>query len=147
VDEAYVIEPSELKAYDAIAYMPSVAERLDTDSISLFRDALQANGLLARLSGAGPFTVFAPVNSSFANAGDAVAPSPASRERLAAHIVPGRYLKIDLFDVQTLRTIDGRDLPVEIRNAKPVVGSARILFGDQQARNGVVHLVYPAVDM
>jgi uncharacterized surface protein with fasciclin (FAS1) repeats len=153
VDGEYVIEPSTVEPYEAVAYMPLLADRLSSESTSLFRTALEAAGLLEVLRGTGPFTVFAPIDAALEGSeDDLMQPSDAPgrnaelRDWLSRHIVHGRYTKEDLLQLDGLRTIHGRELPVHVQNGKPMPGNVRIVFGNQQARNGVVHLIHPALE-
>lgn len=141
VNREYIIEPEVVRAYDATEGMPTVIEHLNSDRTSLFHAALKKAGLAATLSGKGPFTLFAPVNASFTPAGT----NDITKEWLEWHIVPGAFSKRDLYEVTTLPTLGGYDLPVSIQNGVIYVGKGRMLFGDQQGSNGLVHMITPSV--
>jgi uncharacterized surface protein with fasciclin (FAS1) repeats len=122
--------------------------------------ALTAAGLIPTLSGAGPFTVFAPTDEAFGRIDAAQRTNlmqPAQRDQLVAllsyHVVPGRITAADLEarlaaggGTATLTTVQGSPITV----AK--VGDAIVLTGmnggksyvtqaDVMQSNGVVHVV------
>lgn len=117
------------------ATLPTLRDRLAGEQTSRFLAELEAAGLATVLEGDGPFTVFAPIDAAFSAA---EAPPP-----VGLHVVPGRYTKRDLYEIDRLGTYDGNTLEVEVVNGKVRVGGARILFSDPGLRNGVLHLVHP----
>ncbi|WP_396214537.1 fasciclin domain-containing protein [Gemmatimonas sp.] len=119
-----------------------------TAQLSTLVTALQAAELTGTLSGAGPFTVFAPVNDAFA----ALPAGVVSRlletgnrailsKLLTFHVVPGRITASQLQNGQTLTTVEGTTLPVTVANGVVTVGGARVTTADINASNGVVHLI------
>ena len=110
--------------------------------------AVQAAGLESTLRGAGPFTVFAPVNDAFAAVPPAALQSVASviptlTKVLTLHVVPGSYTTADLkkLDGQSLATAEGGKLLVQVKGKDVIVGGAKIAVPDIKASNGVVHAV------
>src|SRR6516164_8736109 len=83
--------------------------------------AVKAAGLVDTLSGAGPFTVFAPTNEAFAKLPPGTVESllkPENKDKLKAvltyHVVPGRMSAKDLIDAAKkdggrakLKTVEG----------------------------------------
>jgi uncharacterized surface protein with fasciclin (FAS1) repeats len=126
-----------------------VLEVARANGAGTFARAVSTAELEARLSGAGPYTVFAPSDAAFR----ALPPGrldallgPASRaERQALvgyHVVPGLVSTafMDGFEVNHL-TSTGGTLAVD-GTASPIrVGAARVIRADLGARNGVVHLI------
>lgn len=105
-------------------------------------------GLVPTLATGGPFTVFAPVNEAF----DAIPQqtfiavsqdTPKLTEILTLHVVPGVYTSEDLkeLDGQTLTTVQGGRLLVEVNGDEIIVGGAPVAIADIKASNGVVHAV------
>jgi len=143
VSEIYLIEPEKVLPYDRTARLPTLAEELDSDRLGLFREALQSCGLLEMLEGDGPFTVFAPVDEAM----DLVSTERRAEqiEWLSDHIVNGKYMEKDLFEPDSIRTITDRELQVRIVNGKIQIEDVRLLFSNKEARNGVIHIVYPAI--
>lgn len=128
---------------------PTVAETAAaTADLTTLVTALTAAGLVPTLNGAGPFTVFAPVNSAFAALpADVLARLLETGNRdlltkvLTFHVVPGRITASQLQDGQSLTTVEGTALPVRVANGVATVGGARVTRADIAASNGVVHLV------
>jgi uncharacterized surface protein with fasciclin (FAS1) repeats len=65
------------------------------------------------------------------------------KDLLAGHIVRGRLFASDLYDVDELEAINGATIAVEVVNGKLRINGSRVLLTDTEARNGVVHYVYP----
>ncbi len=119
-----------------------------TPDLSTLVTALTAAELTQTLSGAGPFTVFAPVNAAFA-----ALPAGVQQRLLETgnrailtkvltfHVVPGRLTASQLTNGQTLTTVEGTTLPVTVVNGVVTVGGARVTTADIAASNGVVHLI------
>jgi transforming growth factor-beta-induced protein len=119
-----------------------------TPQLSTLVSALNAGELTATLNGAGPFTVFAPVNSAF----EALPAGVVQRlletgnrsiltKVLTFHVVPGRITASQLQNGQTLTTVEGTSLPVSVSNGVVTVGGARVTTADISASNGVVHVI------
>ncbi|MCU0616473.1 MAG: fasciclin domain-containing protein [Gemmatimonadaceae bacterium] len=118
-----------------------------TPQLSTLVTAIGAANLGATLSGTGPFTVFAPVNSAF----QAVPADVLARlletgnvailsKVLRYHVVPGRILAADLTEGQTVTTVEGTTLRITLAGGARV-NNARITTTDIAATNGVVHLI------
>jgi transforming growth factor-beta-induced protein len=119
-----------------------------TASVSTLVSALQAAGLDQTLNGAGPFTVFAPVNSAFAALpADVVTRLLETGNRailtklLTFHVVPGRLTASQLTNGQVLTTVEGTPLTVTITGNAVRINGALVTTADVQASNGVVHLI------
>jgi transforming growth factor-beta-induced protein len=120
-----------------------------TPQVTTLAAAIEAAGLEEALRGSGPFTVFAPVNDAFAALGDEVLANlldPANLDLLATiltyHVVPGAVVEAgQLSDGQTLRTIQGDDLTIELGGGSVTVNGANVITADIQATNGVIHLI------
>jgi transforming growth factor-beta-induced protein len=110
--------------------------------------AATAAGMVDALSGPGPLTVFAPVDSAFAAVDAKLLASllePANvetlREVLGFHVVAGRFTAADVVKVTELRTLSGQRLPVDVRPDGVFVGGAKVTTADVAASNGVVHVI------
>ena len=147
VNESYTLDASTVVAYDATGYMPLLADSLSPASSTRFKEALREAGLLETLKAIGPFTVLAPLDSGMGVIDESELDAEERRNRLALHIVQGRYSKRELFDVESLTTIDGRKLSVTASNGQVLIESSRIIFADQQARNGNIHIIHPALSL
>jgi len=122
--------------------------------------AVKAAGLDKTLSGAGPYTVFAPTNAAFAKLPAGTAEGlmrPESKGALTGiltyHVVPGVVLAEDLKrsiergkGKTELATVGGGKLIVTEANGAITItdakgGQARVTQGDVMQSNGVVHVV------
>ena len=110
--------------------------------------AVQAAGLAETLSGAGPFTVFAPTNAAF----DALPAGtveglvkPENKSKLAKiltyHVVAGALKAADLTDGMELTTVEGQKLKVSVKDGVVMVGNAKVTTADVISSNGVTHVI------
>jgi len=110
--------------------------------------AVVAANLTATLSGAGPFTVFAPTNEAFAKlpAGTlAGLLKPANIKQLQAlleyHVVKGKVLSSDLTNGESVPTLEGSKLTVTLAGGKVMINDATVTTANVMATNGVVHII------
>jgi uncharacterized surface protein with fasciclin (FAS1) repeats len=123
--------------------------------------AVKAAGLVDTLQGAGPFTVFAPVNNAFGKLPAGTVDTllkPENKQTLTTvltyHVVPGRMTAASLMKAvkdgngqATLKTVAGKDLTVKqdgpgkltITDAKG--GMSHVTIADVMQSNGVIHVV------
>ncbi|WP_017258647.1 fasciclin domain-containing protein [Pedobacter arcticus] len=110
--------------------------------------AVKAADLAETLSGAGPFTVFAPTNAAF----DALPAGtvegllkPENKSKLAKiltyHVVTGALKAADLTDGMELTTVEGEKLKVSIKDGVVMVGNAKVTTADVVSSNGVTHVI------
>ena len=109
--------------------------------------AVIAAELADDLSGAGPFTVFAPTDDAFAAlpAGvvDALLLDPTGElaNILLYHVVGAAALSTDLSDGQMISTLLGPDVTVSIMGGTVMINGATVVIADLTADNGVVHVI------
>ena len=122
--------------------------------------AVTAAGLAETLSGAGPFTVFAPSNDAFAKVDKATLDGllkPESKDKLAAllkyHVVAGNVKSGDLAKLitdgkgtATVKTLNGGSLKAMMDGDKIVLtdakgGKSTVTAADLVASNGTIHVV------
>jgi uncharacterized surface protein with fasciclin (FAS1) repeats len=108
--------------------------------------AVIAAGLADDLSGAGPFTVFAPTDAAFAAlpAGTVealLADIPALTNILTYHVVGAEAFSSDLSDGQMVMTLQGSDVEVTINGSGVFINDAQVTVADLEAENGVVHVI------
>ncbi|RYY27460.1 MAG: fasciclin domain-containing protein [Chitinophagaceae bacterium] len=110
--------------------------------------AVKAAGLVETLKGAGPFTVFAPTNDAFAAlpAGTVDGLLKADKKEdltkvLTYHVVAGAVKAADLKNGQKIKTLQGGELTVNIKNGKVMINGATVTAADLTGSNGVVHVV------
>jgi len=117
-------------------------------NLSALMKGLKAANLEDSLSGAGPFTIFAPVNLAFGK----LAPPDTFENMvkqsntnsmlsdiLTFHVISGKKLVRDFKNGQKLPTVNGKELSVTVVNGEILINGAKILSKDKQASNGVVH--------
>jgi uncharacterized surface protein with fasciclin (FAS1) repeats len=130
----------------------------NTSDLSTLVAALESAGLVPTVEEAGPFTVFAPVNSAFTALGsDVVGALLQTGNRalltriLTFHVVSGAVLSSDLSDGQTVTTLEGNTLTVGIDGGNVTLNGVAVVDADIEASNGVIHLVgevlVPPVDV
>ena len=102
---------------------------------------------MTTLEGTGPYTVFAPTDAAFADIQSTVDTllEPDNKtdlqQVLTYHVVPGTYTAADLTDGQKLKTVEGQDLTVSIKDGVVKVNDATVEATDITASNGVVHVI------
>ena len=122
-----------------------------TSSLSILVEAVIAADLAGTLSGAGPFTVFAPTDTAFAalltelgvSKSDLLANKALLTKVLTYHVVSGKVLKADIPFGKPITTVQGETITID---TSAVITDARarksqITDTDKMATNGVVHLV------
>ncbi len=120
-----------------------------TKELSTLVAAVDAAGLLDQLGPEnGPWTVFAPLNSAFADLPEGVVEDllrPENRQKLVSvlglHVVAGRLSSADLLTTGKTRTLLGDAIEFSAENGSLRVGGSTIVKADIQAGNGVVHLI------
>jgi uncharacterized surface protein with fasciclin (FAS1) repeats len=110
--------------------------------------AVKAAGLVETLSGAGPFTVFAPTNAAFEKLPKGTVESLLTPEKkadltgiLTYHVVSGSFKAADLKDGQMVKTVNGKELKVTIKDGTVMIDGAVVTAADLVAGNGVVHVI------
>lgn len=108
--------------------------------------AIDAAGLELALSGAGPFTVFAPTDDAFAAlpAGtvDALLNDiPTLTAILNYHVVAATAYAATLTNGQTITTANGEDVNVTINANGVFINNAQVTVTDLVAENGIVHVI------
>jgi uncharacterized surface protein with fasciclin (FAS1) repeats len=110
--------------------------------------AVTAAGLAETLSGAGPFTVFAPTNAAFAALPAGTLDDllkPENKAKLASiltfHVVAGAVKSTDLTDGMKAKTVNGEEVTINVKEGKVTVNGANVTTADLVAGNGVVHVI------
>jgi len=128
---------------------PSIVElAIATPDLSTLVTALKAGGLVDTLSGAGPFTVFAPTNEAFAKIDSNVLKrllAPENKDTLVKvltyHVVSGAVLSKDLTNNEKIKTVEGEDVTAHVTTAGVKINDATVKTADVVASNGVVHII------
>lgn len=110
--------------------------------------AMTVAGLTEALEGEGPFTLFAPTDSAFAELPNGTLHSLLlDKERLGAvllhHVVPGKLMASDILAAggATVDTLNSLPLNLTVRDGKVYVNGVHVVSADVSASNGVIHVV------
>jgi uncharacterized surface protein with fasciclin (FAS1) repeats len=122
--------------------------------------AVTAADLVGVLNGAGPFTVFAPVNAAFDKLPEGTVAGlleAESKETLTAvltyHVVSGKFLANDVLEAIksndgsfTVETVQGGKLTATTKDGKVMLTDeagniSTIVIADVEASNGVIHAI------
>lgn len=148
-----------------------VETAIDDSSFTMLVSAVKAAaGLVDTLSGPGPFTLFAPNDDAFAELpAGTVDELLKDKDRLTAvlayHVVPGKYMAIDLMKMTTAKTVQGATLTIATETAvieedtvvvedgvlveddeiaafeELTVDDAIVIQADIECTNGVIHVI------
>lgn len=129
----------------AVAQANIVAAAASKPELSTLVTAIKAAELVTVLQGQGPFTVFAPTNAAFkklpAGQLDDLL-KPENRAKLAAilkgHVIEGRVKAADI-KAGKVKTLDGMEVEIAVRNGKMSFGDATVVATDMSTDNGVIH--------
>jgi uncharacterized surface protein with fasciclin (FAS1) repeats len=115
-------------------------------NLTTWNRGVMATGLNQILSGAGPFTVFAPSDLAFGKLESGMVETllnPENKTKLTDllnyHVIEGKIDFKDLKDGRKLKTLNGKELVVQVKNGKVSVNVATIQNRDMQTSNGVIH--------
>merc|ERR1712195_451905 len=133
------------------APLPNIVQLAQSvPDLSTLVTALVAGKLTDALSGAGPFTVFAPTNEAFAKVPADVLKhllEPKNIKELDAvleyHVIAGAAVHAkDLKPEQKVKTLEGSDISIEASSKGVEVNHyAHVTTADVDATNGVVHII------
>ena len=110
---------------------------------SLVAALIQAE-LAETLQGEGPFTVFAPTDQAFADAGIDLAAldSPEGKEQLSDillyHVYAGTVLSTDISEGMTLQMVNGKNATFTLSSS---IDGANITSVDIVTSNGIIHVI------
>jgi uncharacterized surface protein with fasciclin (FAS1) repeats len=124
-----------------------VAVASESGNFKTLVSAIKAAGLSEKLSGKGPFTVFAPTDEAFAKLPAGTVENllkPENKQKLTDlltyHVVPGKVMAADV-KTGPVKTVNGKDVELKSENGKVSVGKAQVTKADVEAANGVIHVV------
>lgn len=109
--------------------------------------ALQAAKLDVTLSGAGPFTVFAPTDDAFKKLPNGTVatllkdPEGKLKQVLLYHVVSGSVMSKDAMNLTSAKTIQGDTIALSVKNGSLMVNDAKVIIKDIKASNGVIHVI------
>jgi uncharacterized surface protein with fasciclin (FAS1) repeats len=115
-------------------------------NMTTLKKSVHASGLDQVLSGKGPYTVFAPTDIAFAKLDKGILDNllkPENKTKLTDllnhHVVEGKINFRDLKDGEKLKTVNGKQLVVHVKDGHTTVDGAIIQSHDVQATNGIIH--------
>lgn len=108
--------------------------------------ALEVAGLDETLSGAGPFTVFAPTDEAFAKIPAAdlqalLADTQALAAVLTYHVIASQVLAVDVVQLTSATTVNGADVAISVAGGAVKVDESNVVATDILTRNGVIHVI------
>ena len=119
--------------------------------------ALTHAGLVSTLQGNGPFTVFAPTDQAFIDAGIDLSTFDTDDENatltdiLLYHVVSGKVMSTDLSDRTTADAVNGDKVSFSVTTSEVRVNNALVTGADVESSNGVIHVIdkvlLPPVDV
>jgi uncharacterized surface protein with fasciclin (FAS1) repeats len=132
--------------------MPStidiVATAMQAGKFKTLCAAVEAAGLASTLQGEGPFTVFAPTDDAFAKLPAGTVEGllkPENKAKLTAlltyHVVPGRVFASKVVASKSLKTVQGQEIAISVKDGKAMADKATIIKTDIDASNGVIHVI------
>ena len=119
-----------------------------TPDLSTLVTALKAGKLVDTLSGAGPFTVFAPTNEAFAKLPKTLLDhllDPKNikelQDVLTYHVASGSVHAKDLKNKEKITTVEGKSVEAFLFGSHVYINDAEVVKADIDASNGVVHVI------
>ena len=141
----HVIDKVLLPPADELEDIPTVASSTGVHGVLV--DAVIQAGLLATLSGEGPYTIFAPTDQAFTDAGislsdfDGEEGAAALANVLAYHVTTGSVLSGDLSDGQMVTMLNQQQVRIGVTSAGVLINDATVTLADVAASNGVIHVI------
>ncbi|MBW7870026.1 MAG: fasciclin domain-containing protein [Flavobacteriia bacterium] len=118
------------------------------DDLTTLVTAVKAAGLTTSLSNAGPFTVFAPLNSAFDKLPAGTVDNLLKKENLGQledilghHTYVGVIRENQFSDGQNLGMVDGKNITIKMVDGKPTVNGTINIVATVPASNGIIHVV------
>lgn len=135
---AHQIKPAEEMIYD-----DNLVEVIQsTPSLSRFADLIGKAGLEEELSVLQPVTAFVPVNAAFLKLDSKELDNPeTARQFVLRHLAVGKYFSRALFRENDLLSYGHSKLDIVTAGGSARIDEVRMVFEDQIARNGIVHII------
>lgn len=112
-------------------------------NLKLFNAALKAAGLDNTLKSGGPYTIFAPSDTTvISNLNNLPRDNTSLKSIIQYHIVNGNYSSSDLIGKSSLKTLRGDNLIIDISKGNGVtINGIKISEPDIKASNGTIHVI------
>lgn len=122
-----------------------VETAVDNPDFSTLVTAIKTAGLVDTLSGAGPFTVFAPTNEAFDKIPkETLQKVLEDKEKLTSiltyHVVPGKVMSKDVAGMIDAKTVQGTKIKINAKNGV-MINDAKVVKPDIETSNGVIHVI------
>lgn len=127
--------------------MPDIVDiAVSNESFSTLVAAVQAASLVDVLKSPGPFTVFAPVDAAFAKLSPGTVQTlvqnpPQLARILKFHVVSGKYTREHLSKLDSLTSVEGADIRLNVTDDVFEVKNATVVMPDVEADNGIIHVI------
>jgi uncharacterized surface protein with fasciclin (FAS1) repeats len=114
----------------------------EAGAFTQFLAAVDGAGLTDVLSGAGPFTVFAPTDEAFAAFGELPADEAGLADLVGYHFVEDDLTAYELVEAAEVTTSQGGSITVAVDGGFIVVnGTSTVTVSNVEASNGIAHVV------
>jgi uncharacterized surface protein with fasciclin (FAS1) repeats len=114
-------------------------------SFNTFGKALRQAGMVEKLRGSGPFTLFAPTDAAFAKLPpgklDALMKDENKDELVSIlnyHVIAGRSSAADVGKLTQVKTISGKLAPIVLKGTKVSIDGAQVIEPDIASSNGML---------
>jgi uncharacterized surface protein with fasciclin (FAS1) repeats len=127
--------------------LPTIVETaIANGSFKTLVAAVTAADLVDTLSGAGPFTVFAPTDAAFAKIPEDVlngllADKAALTKVLTYHVVAGSVMAAQVSAMDSATTVEGSDVMIKAEDGKVMINDSVVVIADVACSNGVIHAI------
>ena len=123
-----------------------VETAVNAGSFKTLVTAVKAANLVDTLSGKGPFTVFAPTDEAFAKLpASTIEALLKDTDKLSSiltyHVVSGKVMAKDVVNLDSAKTVNGKDLSIKVKDGKVMVDNAMVIKTDIKCSNGVIHVI------
>jgi len=134
-------------SFGQMAAQKNIIETLQASGdFKTLASALKAANLDTKLSGKGPFTLFAPTDDAFAKLPQddlKALMKPENKDKLTRiltyHVVPDRMAAKDLESAKTVKSMEGGELSFRSSEGMLMVNDARVKTPGMQASNGIIY--------
>jgi uncharacterized surface protein with fasciclin (FAS1) repeats len=126
--------------------MKSIIETAqENPDFSTLVTALTTAELIDTLSGAGPFTVFAPSNKAFEKIPEKTLEEilddiPRLKRILTYHVIPSKVWSKDIATMKDIATVQGDKVTIDTLNGIRI-NDAKITKTDVECTNGIIHII------
>jgi len=122
-----------------------VEAAISAGSFTTLVAAVKAAGLVETLSGAGPFTVFAPTDDAFKKLPEGTVEGllkdiPQLKSVLTYHVAAGKMMAADVAKQAQIKTVQGQSVTIDVSDGVKVDG-AKVVQADIAVDNGVIHVI------